>query len=409
MEALQAANLLVFGKENVESPQGSFSCYVALGGRNMRLVTSKNMNRILFAGFFIMAISGCRLVMDIPDEQPNRCGDNVRQGQEMCDGLDLGGATCESLELGTGTLVCNLSCSGFITEGCQAGPVCGDDSAEAPEVCDGSDLNDVTCETLGHMGGTLACDDECSGYDESGCHDCGNGVLDFGEVCDGGDLGGATCQTRGFPGGTLACKPACDGFDESGCYACGNGRVEPTESCDDNNTSPGDGCSATCQVEPYWSCTGQPSFCTTACGDGHKRGSEGCDDGDLDNGDGCSSTCTVETGWSCTGTDPSVCTPVCGDGYKRGAEACDDGDLDNGDGCSSTCMVELGWSCTGTDPSDCTPICGDDQALGTEPCDGADLKSMTCYDLGYCGGTLSCKPDCSDFNKSNCMSGEMCK
>ncbi len=30
---------------------------------------------------------------------------------------------------------------------------------------------------------------------------------------------------------------------------CGNGVIDPGETCDDGNATPGDGCSATCQVE----------------------------------------------------------------------------------------------------------------------------------------------------------------
>ncbi len=43
---------------------------------------------------------------------------------------------------------------------------------------------------------------------------------------------------------------------------CGNGSIEGGEGCDDNNTSNNDGCSAACQVEAGYSCTGQPSVCT---------------------------------------------------------------------------------------------------------------------------------------------------
>ncbi|TNF25669.1 MAG: DUF4215 domain-containing protein [Deltaproteobacteria bacterium] len=42
---------------------------------------------------------------------------------------------------------------------------------------------------------------------------------------------------------------------------CGDGQVEGTETCDDGNTSAGDGCSATCQLEYGWSCGGEPSMC----------------------------------------------------------------------------------------------------------------------------------------------------
>ncbi len=48
-------------------------------------------------------------------------------------------------------------------------------------------------------------------------------------------------------------------------------------------------------------------FDLQACGDGVVNGAEACDDGDTDALDGCSATCTVEPGFTCTGTAPSVC------------------------------------------------------------------------------------------------------
>ncbi len=36
-----------------------------------------------------------------------------------------------------------------------------------------------------------------------------------------------------------------------GCSMCGNGIVEAAEQCDDGNTDDGDGCSATCRIEPF--------------------------------------------------------------------------------------------------------------------------------------------------------------
>jgi cysteine-rich repeat protein len=45
---------------------------------------------------------------------------------------------------------------------------------------------------------------------------------------------------------------------------CGNGFVALPETCDDSNTTPGDGCDATCQVEPGWSCSNAPSVCVLA-------------------------------------------------------------------------------------------------------------------------------------------------
>jgi cysteine-rich repeat protein len=63
------------------------------------------------------------------------------------------------------------------------------------------------------------------------------------------------------------------------------------------------------------------------CGDGIVAGTEGCDDmPPAEAGDGCSATCTVEPGFMCTGS-PSTCNPlaVCGNGVVESGEACDQG------------------------------------------------------------------------------------
>lgn len=78
---------------------------------------------------------------------------------------------------------------------------------------------------------------------------------------------------------------------------CGDGIVDvATEGCDDGNTTSGDGCSSTCQIETV-----------NKCGNGQIDGTETCDDGNQASSDGCSAQCTVESGYMCTGT-PSVCT-----------------------------------------------------------------------------------------------------
>ena len=78
---------------------------------------------------------------------------------------------------------------------------------------------------------------------------------------------------------------------------CGDGILDvASETCDDGNTTSGDGCSSTCQIETV-----------NKCGNGQLDGAETCDDGNTAGGDGCSAQCTVETGYMCTGT-PSVCT-----------------------------------------------------------------------------------------------------
>ena len=71
------------------------------------------------------------------------CGDNIKEGTETCDGTALGGATCESLGLGTGTLACAVGCAGFDTSGCVTPPTarCGDGEKNGDEQCDVGDTN----------------------------------------------------------------------------------------------------------------------------------------------------------------------------------------------------------------------------------------------------------------------------
>ncbi len=87
---------------------------------------------------------------------------------------------------------------------------------------------------------------------------------------------------------------------------CGNGVIELGEQCDDGNATPADGCSATCQLEPGWTCAAAGSACTTVCGDGILTANEQCDDGNTASGDGCSATCTLESGFACFFATPNL-------------------------------------------------------------------------------------------------------
>ncbi|MFP2909347.1 DUF4215 domain-containing protein, partial [Pyxidicoccus sp. 3LFB2] len=151
-----------------------------------------------------------------------------------------------------------------------------------------------------------------------------------------------------------------DAYDDR----CGDGVVSLREDCDDNNTTNGDGCSATCAVENGYACSGAPSVCRTSCGDGVVAGTEVCDDGNLSGGDTCSPRCLLEIGQTCMASgvcDTGYCNPAsntcaaatgCGNGALNPGEACDDGDTTSGDGCSGACVIEAGYSCSGS-PSVC--------------------------------------------------------
>jgi large repetitive protein len=163
---------------------------------------------------------------------------------------------------------------------------------------------------------------------------------------------------------------------------CGNGILDPSEACDDNNKTPGDGCSAICQVECFSLCgstCGRPLPCIMvpkSCGNRRLDNGEACDDGNAEAGDDCNDSCTsIAPGWSC----PLVgitCVPICGDGMIVGLETCDDGNTIAGDGCSEICLVE---------PS--TARCGDGIRSGAEECDLGPLND----DVLYGGCTSQCR------------------
>ena len=77
---------------------------------------------------------------------------------------------------------------------------------------------------------------------------------------------------------------------------CGSGIVTDPEECDDGNLVDGDGCSASCRVEPCYQCTGEPSLCTPL------PAGTACDDGDP-----CTATSECTAAATCVGTAPVDC------------------------------------------------------------------------------------------------------
>ncbi len=152
-----------------------------------------------------------------------RCGDGVAAGDEACDGADLRGQGCESLDYHGGALACREDCTLDLLS-CEAAGRCGDGARqEGHEACDGADLGGATCESLGWNGGTgtsLSCEADCT-FNETACEAngrCGDGVLQTPyEVCDGDLLPNTTCATAGSFTGTPTCGADC-AFDLSGCH-----------------------------------------------------------------------------------------------------------------------------------------------------------------------------------------------
>lgn len=232
------------------------------------------------------------------------CGDGILEGNEACDGDDLGGRTCASLGLGEGQLGCRDDCVAFDPTNCGVEDDCGNGMLDEGEICDGTDLAGETCVSQGFDAGDLGCNADCTalvdsecidwvgdccaangsiGCDDSACTQaicdsdpyccnnmwdfqcaslaqtnaeaqgvcagtggschglCGDGIVETGEVCDGAALAGATCESAGFEGGGgLACDASCEALDTAGCVAGAGG-------CCENNGTPGcehEACSA---------------------------------------------------------------------------------------------------------------------------------------------------------------------
>jgi fibro-slime domain-containing protein len=258
---------------------------------------------------------------------------------------------------------CSATCvveSGFTCpvpgRACKAAPRCGDGVVNVTlgEKCDDGNTSDgdgcsADCKTK-----QTGCICQPGKLCQCPVVACGNGKVEGTEACDDGNQNdgdgcSSTCTTieTGYdcPFSNAPCVPS-----------CGDGIVlAPMEQCDPavSVTNMAQACSSTCRWNPGWACVGNPptSCHATTCGDGNREGSEACDDGNTTPGDGCSATCRIEPSCSAaTGT----CTSICGDGIVMPAQpdgailpggGCDDGNTINGDGCSSSCTVEQGYQC----------------------------------------------------------------
>jgi hypothetical protein len=152
------------------------------------------------------------------------------------------------------------------------------------------------------------------------------------------------------------------------------------------------------------SCTGLCMvYCSLLCdcGDGTIDEFETCD--------GSASGCGLdEVCGAPRSTSQCMCISTCGNGAVDPGEDCDGQDL-GGEEC-----VSLGYTggtlackpdCT-FDVSGCDPVtCGDGMVGPGEVCDGAQLGGVTCQSLGFIGGDLACSSDCTQFDTSACVLG----
>jgi hypothetical protein len=328
--------------------------------------------------------TGCK------DDPKAECGNNRMEDEEVCDGSDFGGTTCQTFGYFGGTLTCS-ACATIGEMSCTGG--CGNNRAEGAEVglavaeeCDGTDVRGLNCNTAGFELGTVTCNNDCSALDIGDCYDpsCGDEVIEGHEQCEPGLPLATTCVGRGFNEGDLACHGTGAGddacmYDESDCVAwiCGNDVVEGLEQCDGTDLGDADDCTYL-----------------------------GYDEGEL--------TCiAAEEENECRWDDSACVNWVCGDGSVDGDEDCEP-TVAITDGCADVGFASGTLDCTAVaDPDECTydlsgcvDGCGNDTVEGSEVCDGDDLDGQDCTTVPgtFIGGDLLCLPDCTAFETSGCIS-----
>ena len=269
------------------------------------------------------------------------CGNGVIEANEQCDGTNVGGESCQSLDFDEGVLACTGACI-FNTSDCDH--VCGNDNVDGNEICDGTSIPNADCTDLGFSNPDgIVCAVDCGSVDYSACSaTCGDGRVETGEECDGNGAGiggqNAVCDadcTLPICGDGICNSDAAENAVNcaADCSAdCGNGVVEGSEECDgtnNNNTnclSLGfDGGDLACTD----SCVFDSSACIHDCGNNSADGTEVCDGTDLA-GASCLDQGYVEAvgavcAGDCSSVDYTNCAAVCGNATVEPGEACDDG------------------------------------------------------------------------------------
>jgi fibro-slime domain-containing protein len=205
-----------------------------------------------------------------PCVRRSACGDGVLGATEQCDDMntvagDGCSADCLMVEMGFLCRVPGKRCS----------PFCGDGQLVGGENCD--DNNSVSMD---------GCSATCLVEPGSSCmgtpsvctvSECGNAVEEAGESCDFGRTPDTMGRVNGlFNGDASGCSKTCtqepscrDGATTRACSAvCGDANKDMGEDCDDGNAVANDGCSATCTIEPGFTCTDMARPDTETCAAG---------------------------------------------------------------------------------------------------------------------------------------------
>ncbi|HVY47396.1 MAG TPA: DUF4215 domain-containing protein, partial [Minicystis sp.] len=253
---------------------------------------------------------------------------------------------------------------------------CGDGVIQAGEQCDGPNLNNQDCTTVGFTGGSLSCTSTChldtsactgvedceNGHDDDGdgqadCSDsdctnaCANACTDLPTLADGASVHGVT--TGHAAGATPACADASGSGPENGYVytAPASGflvvQAQPLE--DGGGNLP----NLTLSVRTQCADAGSALACKTENGAGLLVAEMNVTAGDV-------LTFTID-GYSAADAGAYQLTATtyvasCGNGVVEPPEQCDDGNVDAGDGCSPTCQVELSETESNDTPATANPF-----------------------------------------------------
>ncbi len=247
---------------------------------------------------------------------------------EGCNSSDFRGNTCDTYGHTGGSLSCNNDCTINTTQ-CtgNVGSVCGNGVIESGETCDGTNFGPITgCSDLNskYTGGTLSCDSTCH-FDTNLCTgpgvtsgSCGNGILNTGESCDSSTNGKTCTNFDTFTGGKLTCYPLGHG------EPCKFDTNLCTKGAGPSCGNPGDTCVGNYQVPPGTTClnTVGDSYGTLSCGSDCQIDTSKCNNGY------CSTTQDITT--SCAGSTDGLYHYIMkrtwiGDSTAAGASSCING------------------------------------------------------------------------------------
>lgn len=247
--------------------------------------------------------------------------------------------------------------------------VCGDGQRGGDEACDGADLAGLSCPDIhpAYVSGTLACADDCRGFDVSGCTlDPGAPLVALNEV-----------TSKGVDVGTYAgLGDAIELFNAGDTPADLSGWK-----LSDDPTFPPD----KTYVFPPGSTLARQGFLV------------------LIERDDAAMTGDFPFGISSSGSE----TLTLADAGGRTIDALT---LDGADAVLSLCRLPDGlggWAACdptfGAANTAQTGDCGDGVVQPGEACDGSDLGGQSCESLGFPDGALACAPDCT-LDASTCGS-----